>query len=126
METINERFRQAREALRKSQDVFAQEAGRTRSEIKNIEYGKTMPKEEVVKSVCKTHGIDETWLRTGEGEMFLPKSRGEEIGQIVREAASVDPEDAVKFFQSLLDGMSDAEIVLMYQIFKKHFLGEGK
>lgn len=126
METINERFRQAREALRKSQDVFAQEAGRTRSEIKNIEYGKTMPKEEVVKSVCKAHGIDETWLRTGEGEMFLPKSRGEEIGQIVREAASVDPEDAVKFFQSLLDGMSDAEIVLMYQIFKKHFLGEGK
>lgn len=126
METINERFRQAREALRKSQDVFAQEAGRTRSEIKNIEYGKTMPKEEVVKSVCKAHGIDETWLRTGEGEMFLPKSRGEEIGQIVREAASVDPEDAVKFFQSLLDGMSDAEIVLMYQIFKTHFLGEGK
>ena len=126
MGTINERFRQAREALRKSQDVFAQEAGRTRSEIKNIEYGKTMPKEEVVKSVCKAHGIDETWLRTGEGEMFLPKSRGEEIGQIVREAASVDPEDAVKFFQSLLDGMSDAEIVLMYQIFKKHFLGEGK
>lgn len=126
METINERFRQAREALRKSQDVFAQEAGRTRSEIKNIEYGKTMPKEEVVKSVCKAHGIGETWLRTGEGEMFLPKSRGEEIGQIVREAASVDPEDAVKFFQSLLDGMSDAEIVLMYQIFKKHFLGEGK
>ncbi len=85
-----------------------------------------MPKEEVVKSVCKAHGIDETWLRTGEGEMFLPKSRGEEIGQIVREAASVDPEDAVKFFQSLLDGMSDAEIVLMYQIFKTHFLGEGK
>lgn len=126
METINERFRQAREALHKSQDVFAQEAGRTRSEIKNIEYGKTMPKEEVVKSVCKAHGIDETWLRTGEGEMFLPKSRGEEIGQIVREAASVDPEDAVKFFQSLLDGMSDAEIVLMYQIFKKHFLGDGK
>lgn len=126
METINERFRQARESLRKSQDVFAQEAGRTRSEIKNIEYGKTMPKEEVVKSVCKAHGIDETWLRTGEGEMFLPKSRGEEIGQIVREAASVDPEDAVKFFQSLLDGMSDAEIVLMYQIFKTHFLGEGK
>lgn len=126
METINERFRQVREALRKSQDVFAQEAGRTRSEIKNIEYGKTIPKEEVVKSVCKAHGIDETWLRTGEGEMFLPKSRGEEIGQIVREAASVDPEDAVKFFQSLLDGMSDAEIVLMYQIFKKHFLGEGK
>ena len=126
METINERFRQVREALRKSQDVFAQEAGRTRSEIKNIEYGKTIPKEEVVKSVCKAHGIDETWLRTGEGEMFLPKSRGEEIGQIVREAASVDPEDAAKFFQSLLDGMSDAEIVLMYQIFKKHFLGEGK
>lgn len=124
METINDRFRQVREALHKSQDVFAQEAGRTRSEIKNIEYGKTSPKEEVIKSVCKTHGINETWLRTGEGEMFLPKTRAEEIGEIVRGAAQADPEEAVKFFQSLLDGMSDAEIVLMYQMFKKHFRGE--
>lgn len=127
METINERFRQVREALHKSQEAFAQEAGRTRSEIKNIEYGKTVPKEEVIKSVCKAHGIDETWLRTGKGnKKFLPKSRGEEIGEIVRDAAQVDPEEAVKFFHSLLDGMSDAEIVLMYQNFKKHFLGGGK
>lgn len=81
--TINERFRQAREALHKSQDAFAQEAGRTRSEIKNIEYGKTVPKEEVIKSVCRAYSINETWLRTGEGEMFEPLTREEEIAELV-------------------------------------------
>ena len=45
MSTINERFREVREYLNLSQDEFATKANRTRSEIKNIEYNKTSPKE---------------------------------------------------------------------------------
>lgn len=115
-----------KKVLNLSREKFGAPVGMTDSEIKNIETGITQLKENKIPLICSKYNVSETWLRTGEGEMFLPKSRGEEIGQIVREAASVDPEDAVKFFQSLLDGMSDAEIVLMYQIFKTHFLGDGK
>lgn len=94
MDTINDRFRIARENLSLSQEVFASKANRTRSEIKNIEYGKTVPKEEVIQSVCKAHGISEVWLRTGEGEMFLPKSRKEELMDI---------------FGSALNGVTDKD-----------------
>ena len=94
MDTINDRFRIARENLSLSQEVFASKANRTRSEIKNIEYGKTVPKEEVIQSVCKAHGISEVWLRTGEGEMFLPKSRKEELMDI---------------FGSALNGITDKD-----------------
>lgn len=72
MSTINERFREAREYLKLSQDDFASMANRTRSEIKNIEYNKTSPKEEVIKAVCAAHGISRRFLETGDLPILLP------------------------------------------------------
>lgn len=72
MSTINERFREAREHLELSQEEFAQKANRTRSEIKNIEYNKTSPKEEVIKAVCSAHRINRKFLENGEQPIILP------------------------------------------------------
>ena len=79
MPTINERFRLLRETKGLSQEDFASRIHRTRSEIKNIEYGKTTPKEEVIQSVCAAYGVNESWLRTGEGEIFKPISKDAEL-----------------------------------------------
>lgn len=79
MSTINERFRQLRKLKDMSQENFAQGIHRTRSEITNIEYGKTAPKEEVIQSVCAAYGVNESWLRTGEGEIFKPISKDAEL-----------------------------------------------
>lgn len=79
MPTINERFRLLRETKGLSQEDFASGIHRTRSEIKNIEYGKTTPKEEVIQSVCAAYGVNESWLRTGEGEIFKPVSKDAEL-----------------------------------------------
>lgn len=88
MSTINERFRKLRETKALSQEDFASGAHRTRSEIKNIEYGKTIPKEEVIQSICAAYNVNESWLRTGEGNMFKPENRDVEIaafmGEIMR------------------------------------------
>lgn len=72
MEPINERIRKAREALGISQTEFAEQANRTRSEISNIEYGKTVPKEYVIKAICSAHNINRRYLELGEEPMFLP------------------------------------------------------
>lgn len=112
-------FHLRKEVLHLSREKFGAPIGMTDSELKNIEYGKTQLKEIKIPLICSTYNVNETWLRTGEGEIFHPMPRGEEIGQ-------VDPEEAVRFFHFLLDGMSDAEIVLMYQIFKKQFFNGGK
>ena len=82
MSTINERFRIVRESLGLTQTEFATMANRTRSEISNIEYNKTLPKEEVIKAVCAAHGIDRIWLETGAGEPFRPVDRDEQIATI--------------------------------------------
>lgn len=94
MSTINERFREAREALNLSQEEFAQKAHRTRSEIKNIEYGKTTPKDPVIWSVCEAHGIDEVWLRTGEGQPFSDTPDEDEIVAALSQAMGGNPSTA--------------------------------
>lgn len=86
MDSINERFREVRKLLGKSQDAFATEANRTRSEISNIEYGKNAPKPEVISAVCSAHGIDRVWLETGVGEPFRPRSREDEIATALAKA----------------------------------------
>ena len=77
MSTINERFREAREHLKLTQTEFASLANRTRSEISNIEYNKTSPKEEVIKAVCSAHGISRRFLETGEYPILLPSPEEE-------------------------------------------------
>ena len=86
METINDRFRILRDSIGLSQEEFAARAHRTRSEIKNIEYGKTTPKDEVIASVCHTYGIQEDWLRHGLEPMRAAKSEEEEIAEMVASA----------------------------------------
>lgn len=75
-----------RKATGLSQEDFARKAFRSRSEIKNIEYGKTEPKDEVISAVCKAHGANEEWLRSGLGEPFAPKTREEEVAELVGKA----------------------------------------
>ena len=124
MDGLSARMLQIRKAEGLSQAAFGKKLNLSQNFIWAVENGQREPSDRTISDICREFNVSETWLRTGEGEMHLPKSRGEEIGEIVRGAAQTDPEEAVKFFQSLLDGMSDAEIVLMYQIFKKHFLGK--
>ena len=73
MSTINERFCKVRKHLDLTQTEFAALANRTRSEISNIEYNKTSPKEEVIKAVCAAHGINRRYLEFGDEPMILPK-----------------------------------------------------
>ena len=90
MSTINERFREVREFLNLSQDEFATKANRTRSEIKNIEYNKTSPKEEVIKAVCAAHNINRKFLELGEEPKTLP-----------------EPDDDTAYINELLTAVDD-------------------
>lgn len=103
-----------------SREDFANAIGMSASELRNVENGVTTLKENKVPILCSVYNVREEWLRTGEGPMHPPQNQDDEIADIVKAASQQDPEKAVKFFQDLLRGMSDAEIVLLYEIFKKH------
>lgn len=79
-----ERVKELRKYLNLTQQRFADAIGLKRNSIAQIELGDRSPSNSVINNICKTFDVNEVWLRTGEGEMFLPRSRHDEIAEFMR------------------------------------------
>ncbi|WP_050638871.1 MULTISPECIES: helix-turn-helix domain-containing protein [Clostridia] len=67
---MNERIKFIREHFELTQEEFGKRIGSARNTIANYENGNRNPSNSVLKSICREFGVNEDWLRTGEGEMF--------------------------------------------------------
>ena len=72
--TMNERLKIARKALGLNQTEFAARIGVTNPAISKIEKGQNKLTDQMIIIICRTYKINEAWLRTGEGEMFVDET----------------------------------------------------
>lgn len=70
-ETMSDRIRKLRKSLDLTQQDFGSRIGIKRNSVALIESGRNTSDQTVV-SICREFGVNESWLRTGEGEMFSP------------------------------------------------------
>lgn len=89
--TMGERIRAVRVAHNLTQQEFADKIGCSRGALANYEIGRNEPINTVIVAICREFSIDEHWLRTGEGEMRVPRSREEEIAYMVGKALEGSP-----------------------------------
>ncbi|MBS7209443.1 MAG: helix-turn-helix transcriptional regulator [Lachnospiraceae bacterium] len=71
---IGERIEILRKDLSMSRRVFGERLGVSESVIVNIEYDRLKrpeQKESLYKLICREFNVNENWLRTGEGDMFV-------------------------------------------------------
>ena len=52
---------------------FADKIGVHQTYVSQMVADKKIPSDRVIKDICEAFNVSEHWLRTGEGEMFLPK-----------------------------------------------------
>lgn len=76
---MNERIKLLRKSLELNQTDFGARIGVKQGTVAAYESGARVPLDSVVVSICREFGVSESWLRSGEGEMFLQLSREEEI-----------------------------------------------
>ena len=102
---MNERIRAVRTAAGLTQPEFAEKLGLTKNFISLIENGQREPSDRTVRDICRVFGVNEAWLRTGEGEMHTPKTRSEEMAEIFANVQISDDARArlVKALASLPD-----------------------
>ena len=69
---INKRIRELRKELKLTQSKFGEKLNVSRSVISNIEYDNVdvETNQLLLNSIIYTYGVNENWLRTGEGKMF--------------------------------------------------------
>lgn len=80
---MNERLKELRKKIGITQQDFADRLGLKRNTIATYEIGKATPSDRVISDICTKYSVNETWLRTGEGEMFRQPS--DEIGYYVED-----------------------------------------
>lgn len=51
--------------------------------ITNYETGLRNPTDAVIKSICREFGVSEEWLRTGNGDMFVPGIKDKQISAML-------------------------------------------
>lgn len=71
---MNERIKKLRKALGLTQQEFSKRLNIGRGTLANYEVGRNEPIDAVISLICHEFNVDETWLRTGEGEMFQKPS----------------------------------------------------
>ena len=68
---INERIKHLRIALHLSQETFAERIGLKGSAISHLENGRRGITRQNINSICREFGVNESWLLTGNGYMFV-------------------------------------------------------
>ena len=68
---MKERLKKLRKNLDLTQQAFADKIGMKQNTIAQYEMGRTTPSDAIVFSICREFGVNEKWLRNGEGEMFI-------------------------------------------------------
>lgn len=105
---MKERIKKIRKELDLTQQKFADKIGMKQNTIAQYEMGRTIPSDAIIFSICREFGINEEWLRTGSGDMFVKRTRNQIItdfaGDLINEPdtfrtrlieglAKLDPED---------------------------------
>lgn len=98
---MGERIRQVRKAFKLKQAEFAEKIGVKPNTITSYETGLRMPSDRTIYDICREFGVNELWLRTGEGEMFRAKTRDVEIAEYVGKVLSGSDEFQRRFIALL-------------------------
>ena len=89
------RIKELRNAAGLTQQEFADRIGVKRNTVATYEMGRSTPSDSAITLICREFNVNETWLRTGEGEMFRPKTRNEELFEFFNTAVE-EPMDSIK------------------------------
>lgn len=68
---MRERIKELRKTLKLNQTQFGSRIGVKGNTITNYETGLRNPSEAIIFSICREFNVNELWLRSGEGEMFI-------------------------------------------------------
>ncbi len=103
MSTLGERIKFIRKSKNLTQQKFADLIGSKQNTIATYEMDRNYPIDPILTSICREFNVNETWLRTGEGEPFIQLSRDAQISKLVGEALRGEgPTDQQRFLHALL------------------------
>lgn len=120
---MKDRIKAARKAKRMTQEALANSLNLSRIFIAKLESGEKEPSARTVSDIARVTGVNEDWLRTGEGDMYAPASRAQEIAYLASSLLKMDKDsDRYKMIMAVVDlmmTMTDDEIIMVRDVIRK-------
>ena len=113
---MNDRIKELRQALGLTQQQFADSIGVKRNTVATYEMGRSIPSDEAISLISKEFGVSDAWLRNGEGEMFMPKTRNEELFEFVTKVAEGPKNDIRAKFLTVMSRLTDEQWELLADV----------
>jgi len=113
---MKDRIKEFRKCLGLTQTEFANQIGISRSAVTKLESGENVPSDQSIKLMCTYWGLNEEWVRTGNGRMFLPKDRHAEIGKLVADLSTRHDDDFRVRLVNILARLPDDKWNLLEEI----------
>lgn len=95
---IGERIKAVRKHFKLTQAEFGERIGVKGNTIATYEIGRNAPVDAIFSLLCREYGVNELWLRTGEGEMFQAMTENEELAAYAGDVLAAAPDDIRKRF----------------------------
>lgn len=80
---MKDRFKELRKELNVTQQEFADKLKISRNFVAQIEMGSKVPSDRTIDDVCREFNVNEEWLRTGKGNMFVPGIKDKQISAML-------------------------------------------
>lgn len=122
---MNERIALVRKSLGLTQEKLAEQVGLSRNFMWMIESGTRAPSDRTISDICREFNVNETWLRTGEGEMFNQITRSEKITSFLTEITEDEGDDFKRRFVEMLAELEPEDWKLLERMAEKLQKKEG-
>lgn len=122
---MNERIALVRKSLGLTQEKFAEQVGLSRNFMWMIESGTRVPSDRTISDICREFNVNETWLRTGEGEMFNQITRLEKITAFLADITADEGDDFKRRFVEMLAELEPEDWKLLERMAEKLQKKEG-
>lgn len=101
MNNINDRIKELRKTLGLNQEDFGKKILLVKSGISNMENGSRPVNDKNIKLICQEYNVNESWLRTGEGEMFNQRKMSllELLGEKINSLSDIEEKALYEFLK---------------------------
>lgn len=101
---MNNRIRELRKTLNLTLNEFGSKIGLKPNSLCDIEHNRCNITERVIISICAKFNVNESWLRNGEGEMFISEDKKfNEFYEIYKSLSTPLQDFLIQVAKNLLD-----------------------
>ena len=123
---MNERIKRIIEELGLKKVDFANRLHISQPFASELCSGAIAPSDRTIKDICREFGVNEEWLRTGEGEPFRAPEVDAQLAAFLAEITDGDSDDFRKRFVSMLSRLRPDQWALLEDMAKDLDLGTKK